>query len=177
MLLVMGVRGLIRTARRQAQLTQRELADRAGTSQPAIARYESGEALPSLPTLERLLRACGLELRLASVSAAGSHPSSVRASTGERARLLRRTRGALLEVLRCERARNPRVFGSVARGHEGPTSDIDLLVDLDPEATLLDLARLRRSIEEVVGAPVDVAVPSMLKERVRARAESEAIPL
>jgi predicted nucleotidyltransferase len=83
----------------------------------------------------------------------------------------------LFRVLRREGARNPRVFGSVARGEEGPGSDIDLLVDLDPEATLLDLARLRRSVEEAVGASVDVAVPSLLKESVRARAENEAIPL
>ncbi|HYZ93724.1 MAG TPA: nucleotidyltransferase family protein [Actinomycetota bacterium] len=83
----------------------------------------------------------------------------------------------MLDVLRREGAANPRVFGSVARGEEGPTSDIDLLVDLDPEATLLDLARIRRVVEEVVGAPIDVAVPGMLKEAIRARAEQEAIPL
>lgn len=173
----MDTRGLIRNARRRAQLTQTELAERAGTSQPAIARYESGETVPSLPTLERLLRACGLELKLEGIAGAEARPTSVRASTGERARLLRRRRRALLEVLRREGARKPRVFGSVARGEEGPTSDIDLLVDLDPEATLLDLARIRRRVEEVVGASVDVAVPEMLKEAVRARAEREAIPL
>ena len=83
----------------------------------------------------------------------------------------------MLDVLRREGAANPRVFGSVARGEEGLTSDIDLLVDLDPEATLLDLARIRRVVEEVVGAPIDVAVPGMLKEAIRARAEQEAIPL
>ena len=83
----------------------------------------------------------------------------------------------MLDVLRREGAADPRVFGSVARGEEGPTSDIDLLVDLDPEATLLDLARIRRVVEEVVGAPIDVAVPGMLKEAIRARAEQEAIPL
>jgi predicted nucleotidyltransferase len=128
-------------------------------------------------TLERILRACGLQLRLEGIPATGSPPSSVRASIGARARILRRRRGALLDVLRREGAANPRVFGSVARGEEGPTSDIDLLVDLDPEATLLDLARIRRVVEEVVGAPIDVAVPGMLKEAIRARAEQEAIPL
>jgi transcriptional regulator with XRE-family HTH domain len=55
---------LIREARRRAGLTQRELALRAGTSQPAIARYERAKALPELGTLHRLVEACGLELRL-----------------------------------------------------------------------------------------------------------------
>jgi len=45
-------------------LSQTELAERAGTSQSAIARYERARALPSLTTLYRLVRACGLELRM-----------------------------------------------------------------------------------------------------------------
>ncbi len=51
--------------RRRAGLSQTELAARAATSQPAIARYESGAAVPSWTTLARLLRALGHELRLA----------------------------------------------------------------------------------------------------------------
>jgi transcriptional regulator with XRE-family HTH domain len=55
---------LIREARRRAGLTQAQLADRAGTSQPAIARYEKARAMPDLATLFRIVEACGLELRL-----------------------------------------------------------------------------------------------------------------
>lgn len=55
---------LIREARRRAGLTQAELARRVGTSQPAIARYERARAMPDLPTLHRIVEACGLELRL-----------------------------------------------------------------------------------------------------------------
>jgi predicted nucleotidyltransferase len=96
---------------------------------------------------------------------------------GPTLRDLRARRDEILRLAAARGARSVRVFGSVARGEEGPTSDIDLLVDLDPEATLLDLARIRRVVEEVVGAPIDVAVPGMLKEAIRARAEQEAIPL
>lgn len=53
---------LIREARHRAGLTQAELARRAGTSQPAIARYERGDVSPRVATLDRLVRACGLEL-------------------------------------------------------------------------------------------------------------------
>lgn len=55
---------LIREARRRAGITQAELARRVGTSQPAIARYERARAMPDLPTLHRIVDACGLALRL-----------------------------------------------------------------------------------------------------------------
>jgi transcriptional regulator with XRE-family HTH domain len=54
---------LLREARHRAGLTQRELAERAGTSQAAVARIERGRQSPSLETLQRLVRACGLDLR------------------------------------------------------------------------------------------------------------------
>ncbi len=60
----MGVAGeLIREARLAAGLTMAELADRAGTSKPTVSRYENGLVDPRAETLERLLRACGRELR------------------------------------------------------------------------------------------------------------------
>lgn len=55
---------LLREARHRAGLSQVELAQRAGTSQPAIARYERARAMPDLSTLHRLIEACGFELRL-----------------------------------------------------------------------------------------------------------------
>lgn len=58
---------LLRHTRRCAGLSQRELALRAGVSQPAVARLESGRHRPSLTTLERLLSACGQRLVLCSV--------------------------------------------------------------------------------------------------------------
>ena len=53
---------LVREGRKRAGLSQRDLADRAGTTQSAIARLESGRTAPSLETVERLLRLCGLQL-------------------------------------------------------------------------------------------------------------------
>jgi transcriptional regulator with XRE-family HTH domain len=55
---------LVREARERAGLSQAELAARAGTSQSAVARYERARALPDLPTLHRIVAACGFELRL-----------------------------------------------------------------------------------------------------------------
>jgi transcriptional regulator with XRE-family HTH domain len=53
---------LLREARLRAGLTQQQLATRAGTSQSAIARWESGAVQPSLERLRELIRACGLEV-------------------------------------------------------------------------------------------------------------------
>jgi transcriptional regulator with XRE-family HTH domain len=54
---------LIALARLRAGLSQRELALRAGTSQPAVARLESGAASPTVATLERLVSAAGFDIR------------------------------------------------------------------------------------------------------------------
>jgi len=51
-------------ARRRAGLTQRELARRSGIPQPSISRIERGVISPTVDTLERLLRVCGMELLL-----------------------------------------------------------------------------------------------------------------
>jgi transcriptional regulator with XRE-family HTH domain len=60
----MEIAGLIKQARRDAGITQLEMAHRAGTAQPAVAAYESGVRTPTLATLERLLDACGHDLQL-----------------------------------------------------------------------------------------------------------------
>lgn len=61
----MSTSGLIRTARRNAGITQLELAERAGTAQSAIAVYESGVRTPTLSTLRRVCDACDCDVELA----------------------------------------------------------------------------------------------------------------
>jgi transcriptional regulator with XRE-family HTH domain len=58
------VRGgsIISEARRRAGLTQADLGARLGTTQSAIARWETGKAEPSFTAVIRAVRACGLEL-------------------------------------------------------------------------------------------------------------------
>lgn len=53
---------LVREARRRAGLSQRELAERAGTTQSALARLETGRSTPSFDTVLRLVRMCGFDL-------------------------------------------------------------------------------------------------------------------
>ncbi|HTR71977.1 MAG TPA: helix-turn-helix transcriptional regulator [Solirubrobacteraceae bacterium] len=60
----MNVAPAIQEARRSAGITQQELARRAGTTQPAVAAYESGARTPTLATIERLLDGCEHDVRL-----------------------------------------------------------------------------------------------------------------
>lgn len=168
----------IRQARLDAGLSQVDLAARAGTSQSALARYETGAALPTLPTLERLLGACGRRLEIQTPPMRRPSPSiSMRGQLGPQADKLRRQRRRLLDAAERHGVGHLRAFGSLARGKATDESDVDLLVDLKPDRTLLDLAAFRREAGEILDLPVDVATPDMLKDRIRDEVLSEAIPL
>lgn len=62
----MDVADLIRGARQRAGLSQRALAERAGTSAAAVCLYERSERVPRVDTLVRILRAAGEEMVLGS---------------------------------------------------------------------------------------------------------------
>jgi len=74
-------------------------------------------------------------------------------------------------------AGNVRVFGSLARGENDAKSDIDLLVDLEPGRSLLDLIRLQRRIEQLLTVKVDVVSARGLRDRVREIVLRDALPL
>lgn len=94
---------LVKLARHDAGMSQRDLARRAGTSQAAIAAYESGRRSPTLETLARIVRASGQDLRIqvvpyddhddAMAAYEASLPPDVKAAVErERARLRRQAR-------------------------------------------------------------------------------------
>lgn len=70
-----------------------------------------------------------------------------------------------------------RIFGSVARRAADEKSDIDFLVELEPGRTLFDLGGLAYDLEKLLGRPVDVCTVSLLREPIRTRVVSEAVPL
>ena len=78
---------------------------------------------------------------------------------------LRARRDEILDAARRRHARNVRVFGSVARGDQGPGSDVDFLVDFDPEASLLDQVGLIQELQGVLGVDVDVVSSGGLRPR------------
>lgn len=173
-----AITSALRQARLDANLSQVDLAARAGTSQSALARYETGVALPTLPTLERLLAACGRRLEIQTPPAQPSAPlTSLRSQLGPQADKLRRRRRRLLDAADRHGVVHLRAFGSLARGEARVDSDVDLLVDLKPGHTLLDLAAFRREAAEILDLPVDVATADMLKARIRNEVLEEALPL
>ena len=91
--------------------------------------------------------------------------------------LLRAKRSEILDLAEHHGAHNVRVFGSVARGEAGPESDIDLLVDLEPGRSLLDLGGLLMDLRDLLQVSVDVGTVAMLKERIRDRVLREAVAL
>ena|SRR5262245_37611096 len=71
--------------------------------------------------------------------------------------------------LRARGVRRVAVFGSVARGENGPDSDIDIMVEIDPSAhlTVLEYARLKGYIASLFDEPVDVVNREGLKPYIR----------
>jgi len=124
-----------------AGLSQRQIAECVGRSQPEVARL----------------------LRFQPTSARG------RAVAGKRMEILRIAREAGFGRIR--------IFGSVARGDDGPDSDVDLLVTPPAGVSLMDLARLERSLSDVLGERVEVVPDSALRSSLHDEALSEAILL
>ncbi|WP_435070537.1 nucleotidyltransferase domain-containing protein [Amycolatopsis thermoflava] len=128
-------------------MTQKQIAQAIGRSQPEVSR---------------LIRA---------YRATRFHPTS------PAGRVLARHRSEVLALAHVHKARNVRVFGSVARGEDDEGSDIDLLVDLDPGADLVDLAALDIELERLLGYPVDIVPARMLKRDIKSSALAEAVEL
>jgi len=74
-------------------------------------------------------------------------------------------------------ARNVRVFGSVARGEADAESDVDVLVDMEPGRSLLDMGGLLMDLQDLLGCRVDVVSERGLRERIRERVLQEAVPI
>ena len=74
-------------------------------------------------------------------------------------------------------ARNVRVFGSIAKGEAGTTSDVDLLVEMEPGRSLLDLVGLWQDLEDLLGGQVDVLSDHGLSPHLSDRINAEAVPL
>jgi hypothetical protein len=90
---------------------------------------------------------------------------------------VRTYRDEIRRIVERHRARNARVFGSAARGDDLEGSDLDLLVDPLPGATLLDLGAIQADLEDKLGISVDVLTPGDLPPKYRDRVLGDARPL
>lgn len=94
------------------------------------------------------------------------------------------TRDAVLDTLRAHEhalrklgVQRAALFGSTVRGEASPTSDIDIMVDIDPaaEVDLYDYVGITQYIGDLFATPVDVAERTRLVGRVRETAERDAV--
>jgi len=91
--------------------------------------------------------------------------------------LVQTQREQILAIAHKNGAHDVRIFGSVARGDTRPDSDIDFLVNLDAGRSLLDLARLLRELQTLLGHNVDVVTEAGLRPRIRPQVLKDARPL
>lgn len=164
---------IIRQARRLGGVSQAELSRKTGIAQPTISAYERGVHEPSFNAVRVLVEGAGLELdlRLLPRDRSRGLPDTL---VG---RLLRDKRSELIETAKCHGAGNLRVFGSVARGEDGPKSDVDLLIDLAPGTGLVGLGVIEEELEAVLGRKIDLVPASSLRADLRDSVDSEAIPI
>jgi uncharacterized protein len=164
---------LLRQARKEAGMSQQDLAARAGVTQSVISAYESGRRQPAVPTLAALVDATGGEL----IIGLRRQPRRMGRLSGPVGRRVRRRRNDMVAAAAAHGVRNLRVFGSVARGQDRPDSDVDLLVDLPPGLSLFGLGRVQGELEAILGTRVDLVPVQDLKPGVRERVEHELVAL
>ena len=90
---------------------------------------------------------------------------------------LKAHRAAVLRLAAKHGATDVRVFGSVARGDDDSTSDIDFVVRLSPGRSLFDLGALLMDLRDLFGPRVDVVTELGLRPRMRERVLREAVPV
>jgi uncharacterized protein len=86
-------------------------------------------------------------------------------------------RAAIVDLARRHGARIIRVYGSVARGQANDSSDLDLLVEWEPDRSLLDVVGLKQDLEDLLGVTVDIGSERGLHWFIRDEVLREAVPL
>ncbi|MBD2483911.1 nucleotidyltransferase family protein [Planktothrix sp. FACHB-1365] len=91
--------------------------------------------------------------------------------------ILQQKRQQILDIASQYGASNVRIFGSVARGKETAESDIDFLVELPSDFTLLDQIALIQSLEDLLECKIDLTETDSLHPLIKEQVLQEAIPL
>lgn len=86
-------------------------------------------------------------------------------------------RDDIRRVLAKHGAHAPRLFGSIVRGEQRPDSDVDLLVHLDENRSLLDQIAIMQELEDLLGCKVDVVEDVAVNPSIRDTILSEAVEL
>ena len=91
--------------------------------------------------------------------------------------ILQDRRMGILQIAARHGARTVWVFGSVTRGEAGPDSHVDILVNLNPGRSLLDIVAIKQDLEDLLGRKVDVVTEAAISPYIREQVLKEAIDL
>ncbi len=80
-------------------------------------------------------------------------------------------------ILRASGATKAELFGSVARGEATAASDVDILVELPDDQSLLDVIHLKNELEDALGAKVDLVEYDAIKPILRSYIMQHLVPL
>lgn len=91
--------------------------------------------------------------------------------------LVSKNREEILTIAHKYGARNVRLFGSAARGRTSIRSDVDLLVEMEPGSSLIDIVAIKQDLEDLLGCKVDVVTENALSPYIRDEILREAMSL
>lgn len=90
---------------------------------------------------------------------------------------IQKIRKKILPILKRYGVKRAAVFGSFVRGEAKKNSDIDILVEIEADISLLDFIGLKLEIEEALGRKIDLVEYSTLKPFIRERVLREQVPI
>jgi len=91
--------------------------------------------------------------------------------------MLKEKRDEILAIAKQHGGRKVRIFGSIARGQGKEDSDIDLLVELEPGRSLLDIIAIKQDLEDLLKRKVDVVTEAAVSPYIRKEILRQAISL
>jgi len=169
-----------RAGRALLGISQEDLARRALVARATLSDFEQGTRQPlpvKLRAIESALVAAGVDLMPGGAALRGSGNPGFQGNTTRRLAGVLRVLQSEAQRFRNMGVQHLSVFGSTARGEDHLDSDVDLIVDLDPDRRLdiFDLAGIAAELEVLLGLPVDLVRRKSLKPHVAEQAQREEI--
>ncbi len=157
-------------------------------SRRALDRTLAGQKLARTKLEAAMIRAAesGASQREVAAVAGVSQPYVHRVLTEHKGRFVPRSplgfqlaayRNEIIDLLQRHAIDKAAVFGSVARGEDGPDSDIDVVADVPSSMGLIGLAKVEQELQELLGVGVDLVPSRLMKQEVREAALADEVPL
>jgi predicted nucleotidyltransferase len=91
--------------------------------------------------------------------------------------IIKRYRNEILKISTHYGAKEIKIFGSALKGEAKTNSDVDLLVELEPGRSLLDIIAIKQDLEDLLGCKVDIVTEAALSPYIRDEVLNQAVRL